>query len=185
MAVQQAEVMWPTLVASKKLNKPLGSRNFLEDYEGYAEQPLLGITSDDQSSLSTEVFVSTWNVGGIAPDEGLNIKDLLDTCNQFCDIYVLGICDLSHKTNIYKEKEKGIRYQAFSFSLLQKNIRSTLVLSEFPSSGANGKPSGSSNRNILQPTYLGAFGMANQGMRFLLHYETNWGFLRSGLGLFH
>ncbi|KAF1872511.1 hypothetical protein Lal_00016812 [Lupinus albus] len=56
---------------------------------------------------------------------------------------------------------------------------------EFPSSGANGKPSDSSNRNILQPTYLGVFGMANQGMRFLLHYETNWGFLRSGLGLFH
>ncbi|KAF1883959.1 hypothetical protein Lal_00012919, partial [Lupinus albus] len=42
------------------------------------------------------------------------------------------------------------------------NIRSTIVLSGFPSSGANGKPSGSSNRNILQPTYLGAFGMANQ-----------------------
>ncbi|KAF1884383.1 hypothetical protein Lal_00014351 [Lupinus albus] len=42
------------------------------------------------------------------------------------------------------------------------NIK-THVLSGFPSSGANGKPSGSSNRNILQPTYLGAFGMANQG----------------------
>ncbi|KAE9605204.1 hypothetical protein Lal_00025321 [Lupinus albus] len=106
MPVQQ-EVMWPTLVASKKLNKPLGSRNFLADYEGYAEQPLLGITSDDQSSLSTEsllhdqkdtqnyrVFASTWNVGGIAPDEGLNIKDLLDTCNQFCDIYVLGFQEI-------------------------------------------------------------------------------------------
>ncbi|KAF1867862.1 hypothetical protein Lal_00012758 [Lupinus albus] len=63
--------------------------------------------------------------------------------------------------------------------------QSTHVLSGFPSSGANGKPSGSSNRNILQPTYLGAFGMANQSMRFLLHYETNWGFLRPGLGLFH
>ncbi|KAF1883247.1 hypothetical protein Lal_00030352 [Lupinus albus] len=48
------------------------------------------------------------------------------------------------------------------------NIRSTLVLSEFPSSGANRKPSGSSNRNILQPTYLGAFGMANQDEGFSL-----------------
>ncbi|KAE9615860.1 hypothetical protein Lalb_Chr04g0259721 [Lupinus albus] len=94
------------------------------------------------------------------------------------------ICDLSHKTNIYKEgKEKGISHKEVLTIDIQ-NIK-THVLSGFPSSGANGKPSGSSNRNILQPTYLGAFGMANQGMRFLLHYETNWGFVRSGLGLFH
>ncbi|XP_019459759.1 PREDICTED: type IV inositol polyphosphate 5-phosphatase 9-like [Lupinus angustifolius] len=106
MPVQQA-VMWPTLVASKKLNKRLESRKFLADYPGYAEQPLLGITTDDQSSLSTEsllsdqkdtqnyrVFVSTWNVGGIAPDEGLNIKDLLETCNESCDIYVLGFQEI-------------------------------------------------------------------------------------------
>ncbi|OIW01885.1 hypothetical protein TanjilG_31067 [Lupinus angustifolius] len=99
--------MWPTLVASKKLNKRLESRKFLADYPGYAEQPLLGITTDDQSSLSTEsllsdqkdtqnyrVFVSTWNVGGIAPDEGLNIKDLLETCNESCDIYVLGFQEI-------------------------------------------------------------------------------------------
>ncbi|CAL0318519.1 unnamed protein product [Lupinus luteus] len=58
MPVQQAEGMWPTLVASKKLNKRIGSRNFLADYSGYAEQPLLGITTDDQSSLNTESFLN-------------------------------------------------------------------------------------------------------------------------------
>lgn len=36
------------------------------------------------------VFVSTWNVGGIAPDEDLNMEDLLETCDTSCDIYVLG-----------------------------------------------------------------------------------------------
>ncbi|KAF1883364.1 hypothetical protein Lal_00042254 [Lupinus albus] len=54
----------------------------------------------------------------------------------------------------------------------QHSPRSTLVLSGFPSSGANGKPSGSSNRNILQPTYLGAFGMANQDEGFSLKRDT-------------
>lgn len=35
------------------------------------------------------VFVSTWNVGGIAPSEDLDMADWLDTPNV-CDIYVLG-----------------------------------------------------------------------------------------------
>ncbi|KAK7273576.1 hypothetical protein RIF29_14632 [Crotalaria pallida] len=97
--------MWPTLVASKILNKRLGSSNFVADYP---EVPLLAVTTiDDHPSLSTKtlpndhkgtqkykVFVGTWNVGGIAPDEGLNIKDLLETCNQSCDIYVLGFQEI-------------------------------------------------------------------------------------------
>jgi hypothetical protein len=36
------------------------------------------------------VFVSTWNIGGIAPDEGLNIEDLLETCSKSFDIFVFG-----------------------------------------------------------------------------------------------
>ncbi|KAH1213345.1 Type IV inositol polyphosphate 5-phosphatase 9 [Glycine max] len=40
------------------------------------------------------IFVSTWNVGGIAPDEGLNMEDLLETCNNSCDIYVLGFQEI-------------------------------------------------------------------------------------------
>ncbi|XP_027362438.1 type IV inositol polyphosphate 5-phosphatase 9-like [Abrus precatorius] len=101
-----AEVMWPALVASKILNKRLGSSNFVADYPSNTE-PLLGITSDDHSSLSVKtilndhedtqkckVFISTWNVGGIAPDEGLNMEDLLETCNKSYDIYVLGFQEI-------------------------------------------------------------------------------------------
>ncbi|KAK2986654.1 hypothetical protein RJ640_010110, partial [Escallonia rubra] len=40
--------------------------------------------------FSSRVFVSTWNVGGVTPTADLNMEDLLDTCNNPCDIYVLG-----------------------------------------------------------------------------------------------
>ncbi|XP_019464395.1 PREDICTED: type IV inositol polyphosphate 5-phosphatase 9-like isoform X2 [Lupinus angustifolius] len=93
--------MWPTLVANKILKKRLGSSNFIADYPTY-EEPLLGTIDIDQSSKTIlhvqkntqKVFVSTWNVGGIAPDEDLNIEDLLETCNNSCDIYVLGFQEI-------------------------------------------------------------------------------------------
>ncbi|XP_057420093.1 type IV inositol polyphosphate 5-phosphatase 9-like isoform X2 [Lotus japonicus] len=91
--------MWPTLVANKILKKRLGSNNFIADYPRY-EEPLLGIADIDHSSKTVlndhkdtqkyKVFVSTWNVGGVAPDEDLNIDDLLETDNHSCDIYILG-----------------------------------------------------------------------------------------------
>ncbi|XP_061371176.1 type IV inositol polyphosphate 5-phosphatase 9-like isoform X2 [Gastrolobium bilobum] len=98
--------MWPALVANKILNKRLGSSDFITDYPNYTE-PLLGITSNDQSSLRPKailndhkdiekykVFVSTWNVGGVAPDEGLNIENLLEICSNSFDIYVLGFQEI-------------------------------------------------------------------------------------------
>ncbi|XP_058728334.1 type IV inositol polyphosphate 5-phosphatase 9 [Vicia villosa] len=106
MPAKLVEVMWPALVANKILHKRLGSRNFVADYQSYTD-PLLGITSDDQLSINTnsilsdhrdtekyKVFVSTWNIGGIAPDEGLNIEDLLETCSKSFDIYVFGFQEI-------------------------------------------------------------------------------------------
>jgi hypothetical protein len=49
--------MWPALVANKILNKRLGSRNFVADYPSYTD-PLLGITSDYQLSLSTKSILN-------------------------------------------------------------------------------------------------------------------------------
>ncbi|KAG4391186.1 hypothetical protein GLYMA_05G138100v4 [Glycine max] len=93
--------MWPTLVANKIFKKRLGSSNFIADFPSYKE-PLLGIVDIDQNSKTIlndhkdthkyKVFVSTWNVGGIAPDEDLNIDDLFETFNNSCDIYILGYC---------------------------------------------------------------------------------------------
>ncbi|KAK7359514.1 hypothetical protein VNO77_01475 [Canavalia gladiata] len=95
--------MWPTLVANKIFNKRLGSSNFIADYPSYTE-PLLGIVDIDQNSQTIlndhkdtrkyKVFVSTWNVGGIAPDEDLNLDDLLETCTNSCDIYILGFQEI-------------------------------------------------------------------------------------------
>ncbi|KAI3467950.1 hypothetical protein Pfo_024613, partial [Paulownia fortunei] len=41
------------------------------------------------SSAWIRVFVSTWNVGGVAPTEDFNMDELLDPRNA-CDIYVFG-----------------------------------------------------------------------------------------------
>ncbi|WVZ23471.1 hypothetical protein V8G54_002015, partial [Vigna mungo] len=95
--------MWPTLVANKIFKKRLGSSNFIADIPSRKE-PLLGILDFDHNSKSIHndhkgtqkcmVFVSTWNVGGIAPEEDLNIDDLLETCNEACDIYILGFQEI-------------------------------------------------------------------------------------------
>ncbi|KAF2316668.1 hypothetical protein GH714_042009 [Hevea brasiliensis] len=94
--------MWPRLVANKILRKRLGSNNFVADFPSNKEVNLLEIPNLVRPSLSADriydhqkdthnykVFVSTWNVGGIAPSEDLDMADWLDT-PKICDIYVLG-----------------------------------------------------------------------------------------------
>ncbi|KAM0013991.1 putative endonuclease/exonuclease/phosphatase [Helianthus debilis subsp. tardiflorus] len=99
----RGEVMWPRLVASKLLRKTLGSNNFVADFPGntysFLDLPTLDLEpvpspkillTDYHDTQKFKVFVSTWNVGGVAPTDDLNIDDLLDTSNTTCDIYVLG-----------------------------------------------------------------------------------------------
>ncbi|XP_049345235.1 type IV inositol polyphosphate 5-phosphatase 9-like isoform X2 [Solanum verrucosum] len=55
--------------------------------------------SDSTSAPLAEIqnftlFVSSWNVGGIAPPNDLNMEDLLDTRNNLADIYVLGFQEI-------------------------------------------------------------------------------------------
>ncbi|KAL7240101.1 hypothetical protein ACSBR2_005882 [Camellia fascicularis] len=98
------KVIWPRLVASKILRKTMGSNNFVADFptnsESLLELPCLeqqslssnGVTvNDHRETHNYKVFVRTWNVGGIAPSDALNMEDLLETCNSTsCDIYVFG-----------------------------------------------------------------------------------------------
>ncbi|KAI3818363.1 hypothetical protein L1987_12168 [Smallanthus sonchifolius] len=99
----RGEVMWPRLVASKLLRKTLGSNNFVADFPGntysFLDLPTLDLEpvpspkilfTNHHDTQKFKVFISTWNVGGVAPTEYLNIDDLLDTSNTTCDIYVLG-----------------------------------------------------------------------------------------------
>ncbi|KAF8040110.1 hypothetical protein BT93_B2359 [Corymbia citriodora subsp. variegata] len=97
--------MWTRLVANKILRKGLGSNNFVADYPINIEDSLLDFPIMEEPSLSGKnisnhhkdtliVFVSTWNVGGVAPDEDLAMEEFLDTCNDSYDIYVLGFQEI-------------------------------------------------------------------------------------------
>lgn len=41
-------------------------------------------------TVKYRVFAGTWNVGGLAPPDDLDLEDWLDTKNDSYDIYVLG-----------------------------------------------------------------------------------------------
>ncbi|CAL5430428.1 unnamed protein product [Camellia sinensis] len=122
MPMKQGEVMWPRLVASKILRKRLGSHNFVADFPintetllelPYLEQESLSskiIFNDYQDTNNYKVFVSTWNVGGVAPLEDVNMKELLDTSNTSCDIYVLGFQEVVplRASNVLGSENSGI-----------------------------------------------------------------------------
>ncbi|XP_010527822.1 PREDICTED: type IV inositol polyphosphate 5-phosphatase 9 [Tarenaya hassleriana] len=102
------EVMWPRLVANKILRKRVGSNNFVADFPTNTERLLEASTLDNRPSYTSDasffdprktthnyrVFVSTWNVGGIAPKDGLELEDLLETRKTPCDIYVTGFQEI-------------------------------------------------------------------------------------------
>ncbi|KAK8655685.1 hypothetical protein V6N13_108257 [Hibiscus sabdariffa] len=96
------QVMWPRLVANKILRKRLGSNNFVADFPRNREIPSLDRPSLSPDSIfchhkdthNYRVFVSTWNVGGVAPPEDLDMEELLDTGNTSCEIYVLGFQEI-------------------------------------------------------------------------------------------
>ncbi|KAL0908719.1 hypothetical protein M5K25_023226 [Dendrobium thyrsiflorum] len=108
----KGEVMWPRLVANKLLRRPLFSSSFVGDFPGPYDHSLSGnelISSDTgfTEELQThKLFASTWNVGGIPPNDDLNLEDWLDTKNNY-DIYVIGfqeVVPLSAKNVLGSEK---------------------------------------------------------------------------------
>ncbi|KAE8730069.1 Type I inositol 1,4,5-trisphosphate 5-phosphatase CVP2 [Hibiscus syriacus] len=97
------QVMWPRLVANKILRKGLGSNNFVADFprkneiQSLDQRPSLNpktIFSNRKATHNYRIFVSTWNVGGVAPPEDLDMQELLDTGNASCEIYVLGFQEI-------------------------------------------------------------------------------------------
>ncbi|KAG5617636.1 hypothetical protein H5410_017460 [Solanum commersonii] len=72
--------MWLALAANKILED---RQNHEVDYQ---------TTSAQIQNLT--LFVSSWNVGGIAPPSELNMEDLLHTENNLADIYVLGFQEI-------------------------------------------------------------------------------------------
>ncbi|XP_062216265.1 type IV inositol polyphosphate 5-phosphatase 9-like [Phragmites australis] len=106
---KQAEVLWPRLVADKLFRKTSGSHAFVADFP-VAEDVFVAEFDDGGCSpdadarrgvkrprpqernkaLKYKLFASTWNVGGVAPPDDLDLSDWLDASNGPYDIYVLG-----------------------------------------------------------------------------------------------
>lgn len=101
--------MWPKSVASKIHGKRFstGNNNFVADLPCINTetelvpqvQSLVQLSScyyrkslldHHEETHKYKIFVSTWNVGGVAPGDDLSIEDWLDVRNNPCDIYVLG-----------------------------------------------------------------------------------------------
>lgn len=81
-----AEIIRPRLVTSKLLCHRLVS-----------EFASLGDDAFHQGQNDTvkyRVFASTWNVGGVAPPDDLDLEDWLDTKANSYDIYVLGFQEI-------------------------------------------------------------------------------------------
>lgn len=90
-------------MVGKKLlrRRPFGS-NSVADFpcpSGFQEQSFstddfissnFTASVDKKETNKYKLFTSTWNVAGIPPPDNLNLEDLLDTGNNFYDIYVLG-----------------------------------------------------------------------------------------------
>ncbi|KAJ6411170.1 hypothetical protein OIU84_007849 [Salix udensis] len=99
--------MWAKVVANKFLRKVLGSNNIVADFPSSSEtmfepEESSGASSSGQASRISSgkhiaddqgkhrIFVGSWNVGGVAPPDDLNMEDWLCTHTDPADIYVLG-----------------------------------------------------------------------------------------------
>ncbi|XP_027098261.2 type IV inositol polyphosphate 5-phosphatase 9-like isoform X1 [Coffea arabica] len=125
MPRRKGEVMWPRLIASKILSKRVGSNNFVADFpsdtETWLELPSLNkkylssvnILPDHEETETYKIFASTWNVGGVAPTNDLNMDDWLETCNTTCDVYVFGFQEVVplRAANVFGCENKKITMQ--------------------------------------------------------------------------
>ncbi|CAL4998840.1 unnamed protein product [Urochloa decumbens] len=83
-SAQYFHMIWSRLEARKQLRHGFVSE--LTDLE----KNDLHLQDGKNETVKYKVFASTWNVGGVAPPDDLDLKDLLDTETDYYDIYVLG-----------------------------------------------------------------------------------------------
>jgi hypothetical protein len=74
------------------LNYPLDHLNLHPPWRCHVDFLIVNLVPLDVHGVdrSTRLFASTWNVGGVAPPDDLDLSDWLDTRNGTYDIYVLG-----------------------------------------------------------------------------------------------
>lgn len=168
----QAEVLWPRLVANKLFRKPSGSHAFVADFPavaGSAEEfdgcsPDAGADAhrgikrprpqQRNKTLKYRLFASTWNVGGVAPPDDLDLSDWLDTRNGTYDIYVLGfqeVVPLRARNVLGADKNRiGMRWNELVRAALNRSSPS-------PSPGSHATGGGGEKQKV-HPVRDGAAG---------------------------
>ncbi|CAO2201885.1 unnamed protein product [Urochloa humidicola] len=82
-------MIWSRLEARKKQLR----HGFVSELSGL-EKNALQLQYGKNETVKYKVFASTWNVGGVAPTDDLDLSDLLDTETDCYDIYVLGFQEI-------------------------------------------------------------------------------------------
>ncbi|KAG8074201.1 hypothetical protein GUJ93_ZPchr0006g42340 [Zizania palustris] len=169
---RQAEVFWPRLVANKLFRKPSGSHAFVADFPmaaaeddfdiGGAPAPAVEFDGDGCSpdadacrrvkrprpqqrankTLKYRLFASTWNVGGVTPQDDLDLADWLDTKNGAYDIYVLGfqeVVPLSARNVLGADKKRvGMRWNELIRAALNRSAAAPSFHDQTDAKGGGG-----------------------------------------------
>ncbi|XP_030541274.2 type IV inositol polyphosphate 5-phosphatase 9-like [Rhodamnia argentea] len=91
--------MWPKLALNKVLRKSLSSSSFVADSPDLSAI-MPEFHRSDASTMKAcnrqtcEIFVSSWNVGGIVPPEDMDMEYWLDIKKCQADIYVFGFQEI-------------------------------------------------------------------------------------------
>jgi len=169
---KQAEVLWPRLVANKLFRKTSGSHAFVADFPVADDAAAFddgGCSPDADASccvkrarpqersktLKYKLFASTWNVGGVAPPDDLDLSDWLDTRVGPYDVYVLGfqeVVPLRARNVLGADKSRvGMRW----IELIRAALNRSAAASASPRGAGGG---GDSGRQKVHPVRDGGGG---------------------------
>ncbi|CAO2210990.1 unnamed protein product [Urochloa humidicola] len=104
-----AQMIWPRSASSRVLL--LGHR-FFSEFVGLEKSSML---EEQSETVKYRVFAGTWNVGGEAPPDDLDLEDWLDTKAGSYDIYVLGFQEIVplNARNVlgHKQRSAAMKWQ--------------------------------------------------------------------------
>ncbi|CAL5006135.1 unnamed protein product [Urochloa decumbens] len=86
---KSAQMIWSGLEARKKQLR----HGFVSELTGL-DKNALQLQDGKNETVKYKVLASSWNVGGVAPPDDLDLKNLLDTETGYYDIYVLGFQEI-------------------------------------------------------------------------------------------
>ncbi|KAK3150972.1 hypothetical protein QOZ80_3AG0240000 [Eleusine coracana subsp. coracana] len=177
---KQAEVLWPRLVANKLFRKTSGSHAFVADFPidddgggcvspdadaGRCVKRQRPPERNNNKTLKYKVFASTWNVGGVAPPEDLDLSAWLDASSDGpYDVYVLGfqeVVPLRARNVLGADKSRiGMRWNELIRAALNNNRSSSSSSSQQNNKG--GASESSKQQQKVHPVSDGGGGLARE-----------------------